>query len=117
MPCVQSAAACMSRQGFEGDLRHWDITFWAERLREARYQLTDEQLRPYFALPNVLDGLFQARGRAGQGVRGPSKNPVKTLQILQRLLEHAERVGAECRHCCPMRSSRSRHYQQPEHRS
>ena len=48
-------------QGFEGGLRHWDITFWAERLREARYQLTDEQLRPYFALPNVLDGLFQAR--------------------------------------------------------
>ena len=48
-------------QGFEGKLRHWDVTFWAERLREARYELTDEQLRPYFALPNVLDGLFQAR--------------------------------------------------------
>lgn len=48
-------------QGFEGKLRHWDVTFWAERLREARYQLTDEQLRPYFALPIVLDGLFQAR--------------------------------------------------------
>ena len=60
-----SAAACIARQGFEGELRHWDITFWAERLREARYQLTDEQLRPYFALPNVLDGLFQARGPAG----------------------------------------------------
>ena len=33
--------------------------FWAERLREAKYSISDEQLRPYFALPNVLSGLFQ----------------------------------------------------------
>ena len=33
--------------------------FWAERLREAKYAITDEQLRPYFALPSVLDGLFK----------------------------------------------------------
>ena len=35
------------------------MTFWAERLREAKYNIKDEQLRPYFALPNVLNGLFQ----------------------------------------------------------
>lgn len=46
-------------QGFEGELRHWDVGFWAERLREAKYAITDEQLRPYFALPTVLDGLFK----------------------------------------------------------
>jgi len=39
-------------------LRHWDIGFWAERLREHRYAFSDEQLRPYFSLPKVLDGLF-----------------------------------------------------------
>ena len=26
--------------------------------REDKYAITDEELRPYFALPNVLDGLF-----------------------------------------------------------
>jgi len=46
-------------QGFEGELRHWDVGFWAERLREAKYSISDEQLRPYFSLPNVLNGLFQ----------------------------------------------------------
>ena len=46
-------------QGHEGELRHWDVAFWAERLREAKYNIKDEQLRPYFALPNVLNGLFQ----------------------------------------------------------
>lgn len=50
--------AFAAEQGFEGELRHWDVGFWAERLREHRYAITDEQLRPYFPLPRVLDGLF-----------------------------------------------------------
>lgn len=37
---------------------HWDVAFWAERLREERYGLHDEELRPYFPLPVVLEGLF-----------------------------------------------------------
>jgi oligopeptidase A len=39
-------------------LRHWDISFWAERQREEKFAFTAEELRPYFALPQVLDGLF-----------------------------------------------------------
>ncbi len=40
------------------EFKHWDAAFWAERLREERFDYTDEQLRPYFPLPRVLDGLF-----------------------------------------------------------
>jgi oligopeptidase A len=40
------------------ELRNWDVAFWAERLRERRYAYSDEELRPYFPLPRVLDGLF-----------------------------------------------------------
>ena len=40
------------------DLKHWDITFWAERQREAKFNFTQEELRPYFPLPQVLNGLF-----------------------------------------------------------
>ncbi|MFZ4640356.1 MAG: M3 family metallopeptidase [Nodosilinea sp.] len=39
-------------------LTHWDTAFWAERIREEKYGLSDEQLRPYFPLPQVLEGLF-----------------------------------------------------------
>jgi oligopeptidase A len=40
------------------DLQHWDISFWAERQREEKFSFTTEELRPYFPLPQVLDGLF-----------------------------------------------------------
>jgi oligopeptidase A len=36
----------------------WDITYYSERLQEERYSVSQEELRPYFALPRVLDGLF-----------------------------------------------------------
>jgi len=47
-----------NQHGHEGNLSHWDIAFWAERLREERYAFTDEELRPYFSLERVLDGMF-----------------------------------------------------------
>ena len=40
------------------DLKHWDINFWAERQREAKFAFNAEELRPYFPLSQVLDGLF-----------------------------------------------------------
>ena len=44
--------------GQEEELMHWDMAFWSERLREQKFDYTDDQLRPYFPLPKVLDGLF-----------------------------------------------------------
>jgi oligopeptidase A len=40
-------------------LEPWDIAFWSERLREHAYQVSDEELRPYFPAGRVLDGLFE----------------------------------------------------------
>lgn len=47
-------------QGSEeaADLKHWDISYWAERQRETKFNFTVEELRPYFPLPQVLEGLF-----------------------------------------------------------
>lgn len=44
--------------GHAGPLRHWDVPFYAERLRERLYNFTDEDLRPYFTHERVLQGLF-----------------------------------------------------------
>ncbi|MDJ0702950.1 MAG: M3 family metallopeptidase [Leptolyngbyaceae cyanobacterium MO_188.B28] len=45
------------------NLMHWDIAFWSERQREEKFDLKDEELRPYFPLPQVLAGLFKLANR------------------------------------------------------
>ena len=42
---------------------HWDIAFWAERLRERKFEFSDEELRPYFPHERVLNGLFSLAER------------------------------------------------------
>eukprot|EP00557_Chaetoceros_sp_GSL56_P012286 CAMPEP_0176477146 /NCGR_PEP_ID=MMETSP0200_2-20121128/454_1 /TAXON_ID=947934 /ORGANISM="Chaetoceros sp., Strain GSL56" /LENGTH=770 /DNA_ID=CAMNT_0017872911 /DNA_START=136 /DNA_END=2448 /DNA_ORIENTATION=- len=39
-------------------LMPWDTTFWSERLKESKFDLKEEELRPYFALDSVLGGMF-----------------------------------------------------------
>lgn len=57
-------AFAQSKGAPEADtLTHWDTAFWAERIREEKYGLSDEELRPYFPLPQVLNGLFDLAGR------------------------------------------------------
>jgi len=36
----------------------WDVTYYSERLQEERYSISQEELRPYFPLPRVLQGVF-----------------------------------------------------------
>ena len=52
--------ACAQRHGAHeaGDLAPWDLPFWSEKLRKERFDLDQEALRPWFPLPQVLDGLF-----------------------------------------------------------
>ncbi|MDR5902689.1 oligopeptidase A [Halomonas icarae] len=44
-------------------LEPWDIGYVSEKLREARHAINEEQLRPYFPAPRVVEGLFQVVGR------------------------------------------------------
>jgi oligopeptidase A len=41
------------------DLNPWDLGFYAERLKQHRFQLAEDELRPYFPLPRVLEGMFR----------------------------------------------------------
>ncbi|MEZ5652409.1 MAG: M3 family metallopeptidase [Burkholderiaceae bacterium] len=40
------------------ELAAWDMAFASERLRQARYAFSDQEVKQYFQLPRVLDGLF-----------------------------------------------------------
>lgn len=40
-------------------LEAWDLPYYSEKLRHQHYDLSQEDLRPYFPVPKVLDGMFQ----------------------------------------------------------
>lgn len=44
-------------------LEKWDSAYYSEKLRQKRFDLEDEKLRPYFKLENVLDGAFEVAHR------------------------------------------------------
>ena len=39
-------------------IQPWDLAYYAEKQRQAKYDFDEEELRPYFPLDRVLDGLF-----------------------------------------------------------
>lgn len=39
-------------------LEPWDIAYYSEKLRQAKYTLSDDEVRPYFAVEQVINGLF-----------------------------------------------------------
>ncbi len=40
-------------------LQKWDGSYYSEKLKQKLFRLDDEQLKPYFKLENVIDGVFQ----------------------------------------------------------
>lgn len=50
--------------GFEdSEIQHWDFGFWSEKLKDARYSINDEQLKPYFRLESCIDAAFGLAGK------------------------------------------------------
>ncbi|WP_320674397.1 M3 family metallopeptidase [Prochlorococcus sp. MIT 1341] len=45
------------------EIAPWDVSFWSEQLRQKKFNLNHEKLRPWFPLPKVLDGLFNLCNR------------------------------------------------------
>jgi oligopeptidase A len=41
----------------------WDVAFYTEKLKASRFKVSQEELRPYFPLAKVLEGLFAVTAR------------------------------------------------------
>ena len=50
------------RDGIE-NLQSWDKAYYSEKLKQEKFQLDDQLLKPYFELGQVLDGVFEISGR------------------------------------------------------
>lgn len=45
-------------EGFNDELQRWDWAYYSEKLKKARYGFNEEEVKPYFKLENVIDGVF-----------------------------------------------------------
>lgn len=57
---VQQFAAS---QGFDDEIKPWDWSYYAEKLRQDRYDFDEELTRPYFQLEQVTEGIFELTRR------------------------------------------------------
>ena len=49
-----------AKQNFaQSDLQAWDLPYYSEKLKQERYAISDEELRPYFPESKVVAGLFE----------------------------------------------------------
>lgn len=45
------------------DMQAWDLAYYSEKLKEQKYAISDEVLRPYFPENQVISGLFEVVSR------------------------------------------------------
>ena len=50
-------------QGHSDELQSWDVTYYAEKLRQQRYSISQEELKPYFPEDKAVQGLFAVVNR------------------------------------------------------
>ena len=58
------------------DLQAWDVAFASEKLKEARYAFSDQEVKRYFTEPKVLDGLFDIVQTVFEVTITPDQAPV-----------------------------------------
>ncbi|ETL81059.1 hypothetical protein L917_18526 [Phytophthora nicotianae] len=60
---VKTVAEYAEQHGQSEPLAPWDLGYWSEKLKAEKYLFTDEEIKPFFPLERVLDGLFSLTSR------------------------------------------------------
>ena len=84
--------AYAAEQGAD-DLQPWDIGFWSERLREERYSISEEELRPWFPADTVINGMFAIVGKLF-GIQFRARQDVETWHDDVRFYELVDDDGS-----------------------
>lgn len=53
----------INREGSNFQLEPWDWRYYSEKLRAEKFDLSEEEVRPYFKLENVRNGIFELTKR------------------------------------------------------
>lgn len=55
---VELKAYATKLEGHPVDIKPWDYSYYSNKLRNAKYAYDEEEMRPYFELNSVIDGVF-----------------------------------------------------------
>ena len=84
----------MDAEGKGEKLEAWDWWYYTEKLREAKYALSESELRPYFSLDNVRKGAFMV----SEKLFGMKFQPVEGLDVYHPEVETFEVLDADGSH-------------------
>ncbi|WP_456460186.1 M3 family metallopeptidase [Reichenbachiella sp.] len=60
---VEELKAYIKKLGDDIELERWDWAYYSQKLKNEKYQLDDEMLRPYFQMEKAVDGIFQVANK------------------------------------------------------
>ena len=84
----------MDAEGKGEKLEAWDWWYYTEKLREAKYALSESELRPYFSLDNVRKGAFMV----SEKLFGMKFQPIEGLDVYHPEVETFEVLDADDSH-------------------
>lgn len=56
---VEELSAYAKKNGGPSEIKKWDFSFYSEKLKQEKFQIDDDMLKPYFKLEDVIDGSFK----------------------------------------------------------
>tara|TARA_B100001750_G_scaffold196580_1_gene168817 strand:+ start:2008 stop:4077 length:2070 start_codon:yes stop_codon:yes gene_type:complete len=64
-------------KGLSDTVKPWDMAYWSEKLKQDSYDFDEEELRPYFPLDRVIDGVFTH----AQKLFGVKVTPIEDIPV------------------------------------
>ena len=76
---AQGLQELIKKEGKSFKLEAWDWWYYSEKLRKVKYDIDEEEMRPYFALENVRNGAFDVAGKLW-GITFTERNDIPVYQ-------------------------------------
>jgi peptidyl-dipeptidase Dcp len=92
---AKQVQAMIDKSGKHFDLKPWDWEMYSEKVRKAKYDLDQNELKPYFELNKVLeDGLFYTANRL-YGITFKERHDIPVYQADMRVFDVIDKDGSE----------------------
>jgi peptidyl-dipeptidase Dcp len=79
-------------EGYNFELEPWDWWYYAEKLKKAKYDLDESELRPYFQVENVISGVFGLASNLW-GIQFEERNDIPKYHPEVKIFEVKEADG------------------------